>query len=75
LSSSLRGRVALVTGGAQGIGLAIATRLADAGARVVIADRDEAAAEVANVVHFLACDEASFVTAQCYDVSGGRATY
>jgi 3-oxoacyl-[acyl-carrier protein] reductase len=31
--------------------------------------------EVAAVVHFLASDEASFVTAQCYDVSGGRATY
>ena len=33
------------------------------------------AEEVAAVVHFLASDEASFVTAQCYDVSGGRATY
>jgi len=31
--------------------------------------------EVAAVVHFLASDDASFVTAQCYDVSGGRATY
>jgi len=33
------------------------------------------AEEVAAVVHFLASDAASFVTAQCYDVSGGRATY
>ena len=33
------------------------------------------AEEVAEVVHFLASDAASFVTAQCYDVSGGRATY
>ncbi len=31
--------------------------------------------EIANVVHFLASPEASFVTAQCYDCSGGRATY
>ena len=31
--------------------------------------------EVAAVIHFLASDDSSFVTAQCYDVSGGRATY
>jgi 2-dehydro-3-deoxy-L-rhamnonate dehydrogenase (NAD+) len=31
--------------------------------------------EVAAVVHFLASPDSSFVTAQCYDVSGGRATY
>jgi 3-oxoacyl-[acyl-carrier protein] reductase len=31
--------------------------------------------EVAYVVHFLSSPECSFVTAQCYDVSGGRATY
>lgn len=31
--------------------------------------------EVAAVVAFLASDASSFVTAQCYDVSGGRATY
>ena len=38
------GRVALVTGGADGIGLAIARRLAAGGARVVIADLDREAA-------------------------------
>jgi 3-oxoacyl-[acyl-carrier protein] reductase len=31
--------------------------------------------EIACVVHFLASSECSFVTAQCYDASGGRATY
>jgi 3-oxoacyl-[acyl-carrier protein] reductase len=31
--------------------------------------------EVAAVVHFLASQDCSFVTGQCYDVSGGRATY
>jgi NAD(P)-dependent dehydrogenase (short-subunit alcohol dehydrogenase family) len=37
---SLHGRTAVVTGAAQGFGAAIATRLAEAGARVVVADRD-----------------------------------
>jgi 2-dehydro-3-deoxy-L-rhamnonate dehydrogenase (NAD+) len=31
--------------------------------------------EVAAVVHFLSSRDCSFVTGQCYDVSGGRATY
>ena len=31
--------------------------------------------EIAHVVHFLASSECSFVTAQVYDASGGRATY
>lgn len=37
----LDNRVAIVTGGAQNIGLACVTALAEAGARVVIADLDE----------------------------------
>jgi NAD(P)-dependent dehydrogenase (short-subunit alcohol dehydrogenase family) len=46
----LKGRVAIVTGGAMGIGRAIATRLASDGASVVIADLekfDRTAAEIA----------------------------
>jgi len=31
--------------------------------------------EIAALVHFLASREASFTTGQCYDISGGRATY
>jgi NAD(P)-dependent dehydrogenase (short-subunit alcohol dehydrogenase family) len=42
---SLEGRRAVVTGGAAGIGRAIASVLAEGGARVTIADRDLAAAE------------------------------
>jgi 2-dehydro-3-deoxy-L-rhamnonate dehydrogenase (NAD+) len=47
--SPLRGKVALVTGGGAGIGEACAVRLAEAGARVAIADVDiDAARAVAN---------------------------
>jgi 3-oxoacyl-[acyl-carrier protein] reductase len=31
--------------------------------------------EVAALVHYIASAEASFTTGQCYDISGGRATY
>ncbi|MHB8653848.1 MAG: SDR family NAD(P)-dependent oxidoreductase [Terriglobia bacterium] len=31
--------------------------------------------EVAALIHFLVSREASFTTGQCYDISGGRATY
>ena len=49
MSSSLRGQVAIVTGGARGIGRAIAARLAAEGCRVVVWDRDLAGADEASV--------------------------
>ena len=45
--AALEGRVALVTGAARGIGLAIATGLAEAGAGVILHDRDRAATDLA----------------------------
>lgn len=47
MAGPLSGRVALVTGAARGIGLAIATALAGAGAHLVIHDRDDQAEAVA----------------------------
>ena len=41
----MQGKACAVTGGANGIGRAIAARLAEAGARVAIGDIDEAAAD------------------------------
>jgi NAD(P)-dependent dehydrogenase (short-subunit alcohol dehydrogenase family) len=43
----LTGQVALVTGGARGIGLSIATLLAEQGARIVLVDANPEVAEVA----------------------------
>lgn len=45
--TSLRGRSAIVTGGASGIGRALGAGLADAGAHVVLADLDGGAADEA----------------------------
>jgi NAD(P)-dependent dehydrogenase (short-subunit alcohol dehydrogenase family) len=78
-SFSLAGKVALVTGGASGIGIGIVTTLAQAGATVVIADRDDAgAAKVtasliaaghsASWVHLDLADEASIIGA-CAEVT------
>ena len=59
-------RVAFVTGGAQGIGLAIAEALAEAGARVTIGDSNEAAlAKAANLLS----DKGYQIDAELLDVT------
>lgn len=45
---SLEGRVAVITGAARGIGLAICRRFAEAGAKIVLADVDELGAQTAS---------------------------
>lgn len=57
-SLDLSGRRAFVTGGGRGIGLAIATRLAEAGATVAIGDVDPAASAAAAAIgaSFHPCD-------------------
>jgi glucose 1-dehydrogenase len=59
--AGLQGKIALVTGAAQGIGLAIATRFVADGATVVVADRNReageaAAAKLGKSAQFQACD-------------------
>lgn len=64
MSGKLAGRTAVITGGAGGIGLAIATRLAEEGANIAVADRkpsDEAKAIVESA-------GSRFLGAQC-DIS------
>ena len=65
---SLQNKTALITGGASGIGAAVAEMFTRAGAKVWIADRDEpngkaVAAKIGG--HFLALDVASKIECSC----------
>ena len=51
MSQKLAGKIALVTGGNRGIGLATALAFAKAGARVVITGRDQTSLDTAAAQH------------------------
>jgi gluconate 5-dehydrogenase len=78
---SLHGEIALVTGGGTGIGLAIARRMAEAGARVVIVGRREAPLKAAagKELHYIVHDVtelegADALVERVAAVAGGRPT-
>lgn len=68
----LSGKTAVVTGGAQGIGRAIATRLSEAGAHVVIADVNDKAGAAAVTGITSAGGKASFITADLVRAAEAR---
>jgi len=58
----LKDKVAVVTGGAQGIGKAICERLADEGAKIVVVDvQEEGAKKAAEEIAAVKCVETSFM--------------
>ncbi|RGD62598.1 SDR family oxidoreductase [Kitasatospora xanthocidica] len=72
ISSSLAGRVALVTGATSGIGAATATALAEQGAHVLVAGRDAARGEAVVAAIRAGGGRADFVAAELRDVAAVR---
>jgi rhamnulose-1-phosphate aldolase/alcohol dehydrogenase len=70
----LGGHVALVTGGASGIGRAVAARFAEEGAHVVLTDLDGAGARAAAEAIGAACRAPERVRAVAADATDARAT-
>ena len=70
----LGGHVALVTGGASGIGRAIAARFAEEGAHVVLTDLDGAAAHATAAALGAACRAPERIRAVAADATDARAT-
>jgi NAD(P)-dependent dehydrogenase (short-subunit alcohol dehydrogenase family) len=80
----LEGKLALITGGGSGIGEDIARAMAEHGARVIVAEVNEAGAarvasaiggDIAGPAVFLASDLARYVTGVTLPVDGGFLAY
>ncbi len=71
MTGRLEGRVAIITGAGQGIGLAYAERFLAEGAKVVVAEIDEERAEKA-LKHLAGKGEASYVRTDISDEQSGR---
>lgn len=69
----LDGRVALVTGGLRGIGLAIATRFVAEGAQVLLADLDAADSEAVGTTMEGLGDRAAYISANVTDEGSWQA--